>query len=112
MRSQSYNRSNEDSCLYMKKCLDDSYLILVLYVNDMHIADKNKDELSKLKKILSQTFRMKKLGNANEKYILGMRITVIVIDEFICLNLSMYPKYSRGLIWKVQNLGAHHCLCM
>ena len=34
---------------------------------------KNKDELSKLKKILNQTFDMKDLGNA--KNILGMRIT-------------------------------------
>ena len=34
---------------------------------------KNKDELSKLKKNLSQTFDMKILGNA--KHILGMRIT-------------------------------------
>ena len=57
----------------MKKCIDDSYVILILYVDDMLIVDKNKDELSKLKKNLSQTFDMKILGNA--KHIFGMRIT-------------------------------------
>ena len=44
---------------------------------------KNKDELSKLKKNLSQTFDMKILGNA--KHILGMHITQDRSNEFIYL---------------------------
>ena len=40
MRSQSYAKSNEDSCLYMKKCIDDSYGIWILYVDDMLIMGK------------------------------------------------------------------------
>ena len=71
MRFQSYDRSNENSSLYTKKCLDDSSIILILYVDDMLIICKNKDELSKLKKNLSQTFDMKNLGNV--KHILGMQ---------------------------------------
>ena len=88
MRSQSYARSNEDSCLYTKKCIDDSYVILILYVDDMLIAGKNKDELSKLKKNLSQTFDMKDLGNA--KHILGMRITRDRSNGCIYLSQSEY----------------------
>ena len=71
MRSQSYVRSSGDSCLYTKKCIDYSYVILILYVDDMLIAGKNKDELSKLKGHRSQTFNMKDLGNV--KHILGIR---------------------------------------
>ena len=37
------------------------YVILILYVEDMLIIDKNKDELTKLNKNLSQTFNMKSL---------------------------------------------------
>ena len=88
MRSQSYVRSNEDSCLYMKKCIDDSYVILILYVDDMLIAGKNKDELSKLKKILSQTFDMKDLGNA--KHFLGMHITWDRSNGYIYLSQYEY----------------------
>ena len=39
--------------------MDDLYVILILYVDDMLIAVKNKDEMSKLKKNLSQTFDIK-----------------------------------------------------
>ena len=96
MRSQSYDRSNEDSCLYTKKCLDDSYVISILYVDDMLIANKNKDELSKLKTYLSQTFDMKNLGNA--KHILNMCITHDRINgciylpqfEYVCKILKKF----------------------
>ena len=52
----------------------------------MLIAGKNKDELSKLKKNMSQTFYMKDLGNA--KRILGMCITRDRSNE--CIYLSQY----------------------
>ena len=54
----------------------------------MLIAGKNKDELSKLKKNLSQTFDMKDLGNA--KHILGMRITRDRSNGCIYLSQSEY----------------------
>ena len=63
-------------------------MILILYVDDMLIAGKNKDELSKLKKILNQTFDMKDLGNA--KHILGMRITRDRSNGCIYLSQSEY----------------------
>ena len=54
----------------------------------MLIAGKNKDELSKLKKNLNQTFDMKDLGNA--KHILGMRITRDRSNGCIYLSQSKY----------------------
>ena len=42
MRFQSYARSNEYSCLYTKKCIDDAYEILILYVDDMLISSKKR----------------------------------------------------------------------
>ena len=88
MRSQSYARTNEYSCLYMKKCIDDSYVILILYVDDMLITGKNKGELSKQKKNQSQSFDMKYLGNV--KHIPGMRITRDRSNECIYLSESEY----------------------
>ena len=88
MKSQSYARSNEDSCLYTKKCIHVSYVILILYVDDMLIAGKNKDELSKLKENLSQTFDTKNLGNA--KHILRMCITRDMSNGCIYLSQSEY----------------------
>ena len=88
MMSQSYDTGNENSCLYTKKCIDDSYVILILYVDDILIAGKNKDELSKLKKNLCQSFDMKDLGNA--KHILGMRITRDRSNGCIYLSQSEY----------------------
>ena len=59
--------------LYTKKCIDDSYVILILYVDGMLIVGRNKDELSKQKINWNQTSDMKNLGNA--KHIFGMCIT-------------------------------------
>ena len=60
-----------DHCCYFKR-LDNCYIILLLYVNDMLIARSNMIEIKKLKKQLSKEFAMKDLGAA--KQILRMRI--------------------------------------
>ena len=65
-------RCNADHCCYFKR-FDDSYIILLLYVDDMLIAGSCAQEVEKLKKQLSRRFAMKDLGKA--KQILGMRIT-------------------------------------
>ncbi|MCO5602950.1 hypothetical protein L7F22_057091 [Adiantum nelumboides] len=72
MQSQGYERSQEDHCLYTQKLSDGSLIILILYVDDMLIAGKSKDEIANLKKSLSTQFAMKDLGDAN--HFLGMRI--------------------------------------
>ncbi|KAG8486697.1 hypothetical protein CXB51_020179 [Gossypium anomalum] len=61
-----------DSCVYFKKNNDGSFVYLLLYVDDMLIAVKDKGEIRKVKAQLSEEFEMKDLGPA--KKILGMEI--------------------------------------
>ena len=95
---------NEDSCLYTKKCIDDSYVILILYVDDMLIVGKNKDSLVQTKEKIESNFRHEKFRKF-AKHILGMCILKIgVMSVFICLNLNTYAKCPKTLLWRVQNL--------
>ena len=71
MVSQGYTRSEYDHCLYFKK-LNDVFIILVLYVDDMLIVSKSMGEISKLKAQMARAFDMKDLGVA--KQILGIEI--------------------------------------
>ena len=48
MVSQGYTRSEYDHCLYFKK-LNDVFIILVLYVDDMLIVSKSMDKINMLK---------------------------------------------------------------
>ncbi|KAL1198555.1 Retrovirus-related Pol polyprotein from transposon TNT 1-94 [Cardamine amara subsp. amara] len=68
-----YLRSSYDSCVYLKKLGDGSYVYLLLYVDDMLIALINKSHVEELKVLLINEFEMKNLGDA--KKILGMEIT-------------------------------------
>ena len=52
------------------KIVNGSAIYLLLYVDDMLIAAKNKSDIAKLKAQLSKEFEMKDLGAA--KKILGM----------------------------------------
>ncbi|GKV22644.1 hypothetical protein SLEP1_g32496 [Rubroshorea leprosula] len=67
-----FTRSNYDSCVYHKRLRDDSWVYLLLYVDDMLIAAKSMLIIDELKKQLSGEFEMKDLGVA--KKILGMEI--------------------------------------
>lgn len=66
------NKSSYDCCVYCNKLKDDSLIYLVLYVDDMLIAAKNKYDIQKLKGLLSVEFEMKDLEAARK--ILGMEI--------------------------------------
>ena len=66
-----FKRCEADHCYYVK-FLGNSYIILLLYVDDMLIAGSTIEEINNLKKQLSKQFAMKDLGVA--KQILGMRI--------------------------------------
>ena len=66
-----FKRCEVDHCYYVKS-FDNSYLILLLYVDDMLITGSSIEEINNLKKQLSKQFTMKDLGVA--KQILGMRI--------------------------------------
>ena len=71
MLSRGFKWSNYDSCVYLK-IVNGSVIYLLLYVDDMLIAAKDKSEIAKLKAQLSKEFEMKDLGAA--KKILGMEI--------------------------------------
>ncbi|KAG8497424.1 hypothetical protein CXB51_008733 [Gossypium anomalum] len=70
--SHDFKRSSLDSCVYFKKNSNGSFVYLLLYVDDMLIAAKDKGEIRKVKAQLSEEFEMKDLGPA--KKILGMEI--------------------------------------
>lgn len=78
MSNSGFNRCNGDHCCYIKR-LDTSYIILLLYVDDMLVAGPNMHEISNLKEQLSKEFAMKDLGAA--KQILGMRIIRNRVDK-------------------------------
>jgi hypothetical protein len=73
MTEQGYSRCHFDHCVYFKRLENGSYIILLLYVDDMLVAGSNMQDINMLKKKLSNSFVMKDLGAA--KKILGMRIT-------------------------------------
>ncbi|KAG8498115.1 hypothetical protein CXB51_006865 [Gossypium anomalum] len=72
MTSHDFKRSSFDSCVYFKKNSDGSFVYLLIYVDDMLVAAKDKGEIRKVKAQLSEEFEMKDLGPA--KKILGMEI--------------------------------------
>jgi hypothetical protein len=71
MLSHSFKRSDYDSYVYLKT-VNGSAIYLLLYVDDMLIAAKDKSEVAKLKAQLSKEFEMKNLGAA--KKIFGVEI--------------------------------------
>ena len=76
MVENGFGRSIKDACIYFKKLKNDCWVYLLLYVDDMLIASKDKNEINKLKLSLKSEFEMKDLGEARR--ILGM---VIVRDR-------------------------------
>jgi hypothetical protein len=73
MTEQGYSRCHSDHSVYFKKLENGSYIILLLYVDDMLVAGSNMQDINVLKNKLSNSFVMKDLGVA--KKILSMRIT-------------------------------------
>ena len=64
-----FKRCEANHCCYVKS-FDNSYIILLLYVDDMFIAGSDIEKINNLKKQLSKQFAMKDLGAA--KQILGI----------------------------------------
>ena len=72
MHKEDFQKCNADQCCYFKR-YQSSYIILLLYVDDMLIAGFDMTDIIKLKHQLSKEFDMKDLGPT--KKILGMQIT-------------------------------------
>ena len=84
-----FKRCEADHCCYVKS-FDNSYIILLLYVDDMLIAGSSIEEIDNLKKQLSKQFAMKDLGAT--KQILGMRIIRDKTNGTLNLSQSKYVK--------------------
>jgi hypothetical protein len=82
-------RCNADHCCYVKS-FKNSYIILLLYVDDMLIAGASMEEINKLKKQLSKQFAMKDLGVA--KQILGMKIIRDKASSTLKISQAEYVK--------------------
>ncbi|KAL3505151.1 hypothetical protein ACH5RR_034992 [Cinchona calisaya] len=72
MLGHGYSRSMYDNCVYFQKLNDDSFIYLLLYVDDILITVKSSIEIHTLKAQLSSEFEMKDLGAP--KKILGIEI--------------------------------------
>jgi hypothetical protein len=90
MTEQGYSRCHSDHCVYFKKLKNGSFMILLLYVDDMLVAGSNMQDINVLKKKLANSFAMKDLGAA--KKILGMRITRDRKNRKLTLSQGEYTK--------------------
>ncbi|RVW49829.1 Retrovirus-related Pol polyprotein from transposon TNT 1-94 [Vitis vinifera] len=84
-----FKRCETDHFCYVKS-FDNSYIILLLYVDDMLIAGYDIEKINNLKKQLSKQFAMKDSGAA--KQILGMRIIRDKVNGTLKLSQSEYVK--------------------
>ncbi|PHU23194.1 Retrovirus-related Pol polyprotein from transposon TNT 1-94 [Capsicum chinense] len=85
---QGYKKTSSDHCVFVQSFLDDDFIILLLYVDDMLIVDKNASRIDELKKQLCKSFAMKNLGHA--KQILATRITHLKDEIKIYLSQEKY----------------------
>lgn len=72
MMSHGYKRINTYHYVFAIRFGDNNFIILLLYINDMLLADKNVGKIYNLKKDLNKFFDEKDLGPA--KKILGIEI--------------------------------------
>ncbi|KAL9250580.1 Retrovirus-related Pol polyprotein from transposon TNT 1-94-like protein [Drosera capensis] len=87
MSSSGYKKSDLDPCCYWRH-FGSSYIILLLYVDDMLVACSDMDEINRLKKQLSEEFEMKDLGAS--KQILGMSISRNRSEGSLILSQEKY----------------------
>jgi hypothetical protein len=89
MCNTGFTRWSANHCCYVKG-FENSYIILLLYVDDMHVAGSNIGEINNMKKQLSKQFVMKDLGAA--KQILGMGIIKDRANGTLKLSQTKYVK--------------------
>jgi hypothetical protein len=70
--SKGFKKSCYDNCVYYRKYTKGEFVYLLLYVDDMLVACKDRAEINATKQLLMCEFDMKELGDA--KKILGMEI--------------------------------------
>lgn len=90
MTENGYKRSHYDWCVYTRTPKTGMMIYLLLYVDDMLIACKDKREIDVLKSELSVAFEMKDLGPS--KRILGMDIFRDRSKKVLTLSQGRYLK--------------------
>ncbi|RVX19952.1 Retrovirus-related Pol polyprotein from transposon TNT 1-94 [Vitis vinifera] len=85
-----YKICEYDCFVYVKSLDDDSFIFILLYVDDMLIVAKSIIEVNKLKSLLSKEFDMKDLGMT--KKILGMEIHKDKASGRLWLSQHSYVK--------------------
>ena len=111
MLENGFDKSIKDACAYFKKLRNDCWVYLLLYVDDMLIASKDKNKINNLKLSLKSEFEMKDLGEARR--ILGMEI--IRNRKHFELKLTQrisLGKCFSGLAWRMQRRQIHLYLCI
>ena len=88
MISHDFKRSSFDSSVYFKQCNDKSFLYMLIYVDDMLIVVKSKEEMKTVKTQLNNEFEMKDLGAA--KKILRMEILRHRVEGRLSLSQKGY----------------------
>jgi hypothetical protein len=104
MTEHGYSRCHSDHCVYFKKLENGSFIILLLYVDDMLVVGTNMQDINVLNKKLANSFAMKDLGAA--KKILGMRITRDRKNRKLTL-FQGERRCWRGLECRMQNQLVH-----
>ena len=89
MNRTSFQRCEADHYCYIK-FFDNSYIILLLFMDDMLIAGSSTEQTNNLKKQLSKQFAMKDLGAT--KQILGMRIIRDKVNGTLKFSQAKYVK--------------------
>ena len=82
--AQGYIQSPYDSCVYYKKVEDGSRIYLLLYMDDMLVASKNKAKVQTLKSLLGSEFKMKDLGAAEKIFGIEIRRDRVQRKLFLC----------------------------
>ena len=69
MFEQGYTRCHSDHCVYLKKKNDGSYIIFLLYVDDMLVIESNMQEINVPKGKCENSFAMKDLEAAKKSLV-------------------------------------------
>ena len=88
MFDNGYHKTQADHCVFVKKFEGGYFLILLLYMDDMLIVERDHMKIRVLKKALSRSFSMKVMGPA--KQFLGMHIVRDRTKKLLWLSQEKY----------------------
>lgn len=90
-------QAHSDSSLFFKH-IGSSFIMILVYVDDVFLANDNLDQIKLVKNFLHDTFKIKDLGEM--KYFLGIEILRSSADINVCQR-----KYTLTLLHDIGFLG-------